>query len=119
MWVSPRQNLRNPPPVPDSATVIGHELTHVLAQHSNERLSRDQLTGIGLAVADAASSDDQLRAFQHTIFTQDQPVLESQRPRRLPVSDDPAVQELHCAADRSAAAYRRHLRALGITHGVC
>ena len=41
------------------ATVIGHELTHVLAQHSNERLSRDQLTGIGLAVADAAigSSD--------------------------------------------------------------
>ncbi|MGH1408620.1 MAG: M48 family metallopeptidase [Aeromonas sp.] len=41
------------------ATVIGHELTHVLAQHSNERLSRDQLTGIGLTVANAAigSSD--------------------------------------------------------------
>ncbi len=36
------------------ATVIGHELTHVLAQHSNERLSRDQLTGIGLAAADVA-----------------------------------------------------------------
>ena len=31
------------------ATVIGHELTHVLAQHSNERLSRSQLTGLGLA----------------------------------------------------------------------
>jgi predicted Zn-dependent protease len=45
------------------ATVIGHELTHVLAQHSNERLSRDQLTGIGLAVADAAiGSSDSLGA---------------------------------------------------------
>lgn len=41
------------------ATVIGHELTHVLAQHSNERLSRDQLTGIGLAVADAAIGSSQ------------------------------------------------------------
>ncbi|MFX8059705.1 hypothetical protein ABTK63_20435, partial [Acinetobacter baumannii] len=30
-----------------------------------------------LAVPDFASSDDELRAFQHTIFTQDQPVLES------------------------------------------
>jgi hypothetical protein len=29
------------------------------------------------------------------------------------------VQELHCAADRSAAAYRRHLRVLGIAFGVC
>ncbi|MGB6187313.1 MAG: M48 family metallopeptidase [Aeromonas molluscorum] len=41
------------------ATVIGHELTHVLAQHSNERLSRDQLTGLGLAVADAALGSSQ------------------------------------------------------------
>jgi hypothetical protein len=29
------------------------------------------------------------------------------------------VQELHSAADRSATAYRRHLRALGIGFGVC
>ncbi|MFL9591399.1 M48 family metallopeptidase [Aeromonas schubertii] len=36
------------------ATVIGHEITHVLAQHSNERLSRSQLAGIGLAAADVA-----------------------------------------------------------------
>ena len=37
-----------------------------------------------MAVTDHDSSDDELRAFQHTIFTQDQPVLESQRPQRLP-----------------------------------
>jgi phenylpropionate dioxygenase-like ring-hydroxylating dioxygenase large terminal subunit len=68
-----------------------------------------------LAVADTASSDAELRAFQHTIFTQDQPVLESQRPKRLPLSGG----ELHCAADRSSAAYRRYLVERGITFGVC
>jgi phenylpropionate dioxygenase-like ring-hydroxylating dioxygenase large terminal subunit len=68
-----------------------------------------------MAVTDRDSSDDELRAFQHTIFTQDQPVLESQRPRELPVSGG----EVHCAADRSSAAYRRLLRDGGITFGVC
>lgn len=44
------------------ATVIGHELTHVLAQHSNERLSRSQLAGIGLAAADIALGSSEYRA---------------------------------------------------------
>lgn len=43
------------------ATVIGHELTHVLAQHSNERLSRSQLAGIGLAAADVALGSSEYR----------------------------------------------------------
>ncbi len=43
------------------ATVIGHELTHVLAQHSNERLSRSQLTGLGLAAADIAIGSSEYR----------------------------------------------------------
>jgi phenylpropionate dioxygenase-like ring-hydroxylating dioxygenase large terminal subunit len=68
-----------------------------------------------LHTLDTTSSDDSLRAFQHTIFTQDQPVLEAQRPRRLPVSGG----EVHCAADRLSAAYRRYLVAQGITFGVC
>ena len=62
-----------------------------------------------LAVTDFDSPDDELRAFQHTIFTQDQPVLESQRPRRLPLSG----LELHSAADRLSTAYRRYLREQG------
>ncbi|MGL5040079.1 MAG: M48 family metallopeptidase, partial [Aeromonas sp.] len=41
------------------ATVIGHELTHVLAQHSNERLSRSQLAEFGLAAANLAMSGSQ------------------------------------------------------------
>ncbi|QIR15320.1 M48 family metallopeptidase [Shewanella aestuarii] len=36
------------------ATVIGHEVAHVLAQHGNEQVSRQQLTGIGMQVADVA-----------------------------------------------------------------
>lgn len=68
-----------------------------------------------MALTDHDSSDEEIRAFQHTIFTQDQPVLESQRPRRLPVSGG----EVHCAADRSSAAYRRFLGDNGITFGTC
>lgn len=69
-----------------------------------------------LAVADFESSDEQLQAFQHTIFTQDQPVLESQQPKALPL--DPRA-ELHSAADRMSSAYRRYLKASGVTFGVC
>ena len=68
-----------------------------------------------LAVTDRVSSDAELRAFQHTIFTQDQPILESQSPKRLPVGGG----ELFCAADRASAAYRRVLVERGITFGVC
>ena len=72
-----------------------------------------------LATCDFGSPDAKLQAFQHTIFTQDQPVLESQRPHGLPISDHPPVRELHSAADRSATAYRRYLRERGITFGTC
>jgi phenylpropionate dioxygenase-like ring-hydroxylating dioxygenase large terminal subunit len=69
-----------------------------------------------LAVADFESSDEKLQDFQHTIFTQDQPVLESQRPQRLPLD---LRAELHTAADKASSAYRRFLRTSGITFGVC
>jgi len=72
-----------------------------------------------LAMNDFDSPDATLQAFQHTIFTQDQPVLESQTPKCLPISDDAPVRELHSAADRSAAAYRRYLRERRITFGTC
>jgi phenylpropionate dioxygenase-like ring-hydroxylating dioxygenase large terminal subunit len=74
---------------------------------------------IRLALVDHEASDESLRAFQDTIFRQDQPVLESQRPRLLPITTDAPFTELHSAADRSSAAYRRCLRERGITYGVC
>jgi len=72
-----------------------------------------------LAVSDQVSSDAELRAFQHTIFTQDQPILESQSPKRLPLRAEGPGRELHCAADRASAAYRRVLSERGISFGVC
>ena len=72
-----------------------------------------------LAVTDFDSPDATLQALQHTIFMQDQPVLESQSPKCLPVSEHAPVRELHGAADRSATAYRRFLRDCGITYGTC
>ncbi|MDP3227744.1 MAG: aromatic ring-hydroxylating dioxygenase subunit alpha [Acidovorax sp.] len=69
-----------------------------------------------LGVADFTSTDEKLQAFQHTIFTQDQPVLESQMPQRLPLD---LRAELHTAADKASSAYRRFLRQSGITFGVC
>jgi phenylpropionate dioxygenase-like ring-hydroxylating dioxygenase large terminal subunit len=69
-----------------------------------------------LAVADFASTDDKLREFQHTIFMQDKPILESQSPKCLPLD---VRDELHTAADKASSAYRRHLKKLGITFGVC
>lgn len=68
-----------------------------------------------LAVADHDSSDEALAAFQHTIFCQDQPVLESQQPKRLPIGPR---SELHSSADRLSVAYRRYLQRLNITFGV-
>lgn len=69
-----------------------------------------------LALGDFDRADDELRRFQDEIFLQDRPVLESQRPRRLPL--DPRA-ELHTAADRASSFYRRFLRDSGITFGVC
>jgi phenylpropionate dioxygenase-like ring-hydroxylating dioxygenase large terminal subunit len=68
-----------------------------------------------IASTDEGADDEVLRAFQQTIFAQDRPVLESQRPRRLPLSGG----EVHSAADRFSAAYRRWLRDIGFDHGCC
>ena len=69
-----------------------------------------------LAVADFESTDEQLQTFQHTIFVQDQPVLESQLPKALPL--DPRA-EMHSAADRMSSAYRRFLKGQAISFGTC
>ncbi len=69
-----------------------------------------------LAVADVESSDDKLRAFQETIFLQDKPILESQSPKTLPLD---LRAELHTTADKASSTYRRYLKNLGVTFGVC
>ncbi|MEY2593864.1 MAG: hypothetical protein RI972_1553, partial [Pseudomonadota bacterium] len=63
---------------------------------------------------DNETADDVLRDFQLAIFAQDQPILESQEPKTLPLSGGEAMS----AADRLSAAYRRYLKACGIGFGV-
>jgi predicted Zn-dependent protease len=43
------------------ATVIGHEIAHVLADHSNERMSQAQLANVGLQFSSAALANQTYR----------------------------------------------------------
>jgi phenylpropionate dioxygenase-like ring-hydroxylating dioxygenase large terminal subunit len=56
-------------------------------------------------------SDRVLQDFEDTIFGQDQVVVESQRPERVPFD---LAAELHLKFDAVAVAYRKAMRALGL-----
>ena len=44
------------------ATVIGHEIIHVTANHGNERLSTSQLTNLGLSITDVVLQGNQYKS---------------------------------------------------------
>jgi phenylpropionate dioxygenase-like ring-hydroxylating dioxygenase large terminal subunit len=67
-----------------------------------------------MALVDEESTDVGLSHFQQMIFSQDKPILENQRPRRLPL--DP-VAEISVRADRTSVAYRRWLHERGVRYG--
>lgn len=58
--------------------------------------------------------DEEIRAFEDMITWQDVPIVESQRPELLPLD---LQAELHLRSDRTAIAYRKWLRQLGVTFG--
>jgi phenylpropionate dioxygenase-like ring-hydroxylating dioxygenase large terminal subunit len=58
--------------------------------------------------------EQELVAWQDEIFSQDRPILESQRPELLPLD---LQTELHLRSDRTAIAYRRWLNQLGLSFG--
>jgi phenylpropionate dioxygenase-like ring-hydroxylating dioxygenase large terminal subunit len=58
--------------------------------------------------------EEELRTFQDTVTAQDVPIVESQRPERLPLD---LQAELHLRADRTSIAYRKWLKDLGLTFG--
>ena len=68
-----------------------------------------------LALGDHESSDEALREFQDRIFLQDQPILESQSPARLPLA---AGAEVSVVCDRMSLAYRSYLREMSLRYGV-
>jgi phenylpropionate dioxygenase-like ring-hydroxylating dioxygenase large terminal subunit len=55
-----------------------------------------------------------LVTYQDKIFSQDAPILQSQRPELLPLD---LQAELHLKSDRTAIAYRKWLKELGLTFG--
>jgi len=105
--------------VPDAASVALADFRESIALFICPVTPETSRVWFRLAMNDFDSPDATLQAFQHTIFSQDQPVLESQEPKRLPISDEASVRELASAADRSASAYRRYLRERGIRFGTC
>lgn len=60
------------------------------------------------------AGDTEIVAFQDRIFAQDQPIVSSQRPEKLPLD---LAEELHLPSDRLAIAYRKYIRGLGLTFG--
>lgn len=58
--------------------------------------------------------EDEIRAFEDMITWQDVPIVESQRPELLPLD---LQAELHLRSDRTAIAYRKWLRQVGLTFG--
>lgn len=89
-----------------------HEAISLHVQPMDEEHCR---AWIILAMTNVVSSDEELRAFQDKIFGQDLPILESQRPKRMPLGPGMEVPQ---RADRLSAAYRRMLKGLGMRYGV-
>jgi phenylpropionate dioxygenase-like ring-hydroxylating dioxygenase large terminal subunit len=58
--------------------------------------------------------EQQLRDFQDLVTSQDVPIVESQRPELLPLD---LQAEMHLRSDRTAIAYRKWLRQIGLKHG--
>ncbi|HQX59793.1 MAG: aromatic ring-hydroxylating dioxygenase subunit alpha [Rhodoferax sp.] len=75
-----------------------HVIAHVLLVYFEDRLG-----------------DADMIAFQQMIFGQDKPILENQRPRRLPLH---GPLEAHMRCDLTSATYRRWLRQRGMAFGV-
>ncbi len=67
-----------------------------------------------LAYFDDELSDTDLIGFQHTIFGQDKPILENQRPKKMPLV---AGYETPTRCDAMSGAYRRWLKKRGMSYG--
>jgi phenylpropionate dioxygenase-like ring-hydroxylating dioxygenase large terminal subunit len=61
-------------------------------------------------------SNDELRTFQDEVMAQDVPMVESQRPQKLPLD---LQQEFHFPCDKMSIAYRKWLKQLGLKFGTC
>lgn len=63
---------------------------------------------------DTGSTDEEIIAYQNTIFAQDKPIVENQKPEELPLD---LQVELSLKCDRVSIAYRQYLTKMGVTLG--
>ena len=80
--------------------------------------------GVAAMNYDHQGLESDLQAFQDELWLEDAKILESQRPVCLPLlsqnkTDTNWLPEVHANCDRASIAYRRWLKDLGITFGVC
>jgi phenylpropionate dioxygenase-like ring-hydroxylating dioxygenase large terminal subunit len=93
----------------------GEGVADAIALHLQPLTETSTRVWIILALADHDSSDEALRQFQDTIFLQDLPILESQRPQRLPLIPG---AEVSVVCDRMSLAYRTYLKQQRLRYGV-
>ena len=95
--------------------VVGSDVAEGISLHVQplgEELSRAWFVYAGER---SGHGDDAVRAFQDLIFEQDRPIVESQRPKKLPLAPR---AEMPQRADALSVAYRRYLRDCGLRFGV-
>lgn len=63
---------------------------------------------------DTGLTDEEIIEFQDTIFTQDKPIVQNQKPEELPLD---LQVELSLVSDRVSIAYRQYLKELGVVFG--
>ncbi|MEC4986427.1 MAG: aromatic ring-hydroxylating dioxygenase subunit alpha [Oscillatoria sp. PMC 1068.18] len=69
-------------------------------------------------------AESEMQTYTDKVFREDVFILESQRPARLPLlyqkdTDPQWPPEVHVRCDKASVVYRRWLKSLGITFGVC
>ncbi len=101
--------------VPEAGSTAIEGMNEAIAMFVCPVTEESSVAWTRMAMNDFDSPDARLIDFQNTIFGQDKPILESQRPKRLPLAPD---AEAHAAVDRMSTAYRRYLKESGITFGV-
>lgn len=95
--------------------IVGSDLAEAITlfiQPMREEFSRVWMIFSGVR---SPEPDEAVRRFQDTVFAQDKPILESQRPKRLPLH---MRAEQAQRADLLSAHYRRYLRYAKLTYGV-
>jgi phenylpropionate dioxygenase-like ring-hydroxylating dioxygenase large terminal subunit len=93
----------------------GDEIREAISLHLQPLTETITRAWIILALPNFEQSEQELRDFQDTIFMQDKPIVENQRPQRLPLMQG---AEVSVACDRMSLAYRNYLRESGLRYGV-